>query len=62
MVGGEPVEEGRRQEAAMLKVSPQLGIQTPNVRGRLNRRLSRGLNPHFSQAIATLLPKPKSCL
>jgi len=34
--------EGRRQKAEGFV---QKGIQTPNVRGRLNRRLSRGLNP-----------------
>jgi len=32
-------------EAEGTYVSPQLGIQTPNVRGRLNLRLSRGLHP-----------------
>ena len=32
-------------EAEGTYVSPQLEIQTPNVRGRLNLRLSRGLNP-----------------
>jgi len=35
----------RRQEAEGTYVSPQLGIQTPPEQGRLNRRLSRGLNP-----------------